>query len=85
MTVITANGLTQTCTVVVGNDKTAGDINGDGNVNLSDMMMCLNYVSGSGSLEGEALQMADVNGDGTVDLTDILRLLNYTSGASEEV
>ena len=75
----------RTCTVVVGNDKTAGDINGDGNVNLNDMMMCLNYVSGSGSLEGEALQRADVNGDGIVDLTDVMRLLNYTSGASGEV
>lgn len=85
ITVMTANGLTQTCTVVVGNNKSAGDINGDGNVNLSDMMMCLNYVSGSGSLEEEALQMADVNGDGTVDLTDVMRLLNYTSGASGEV
>lgn len=83
--VITANGLMRTCTVVVGNDKMAGDINGDGNVNLNDMMMCLNYVSGSGSLEEEALQRADVNGDGIVDLTDVMRLLNYTSGASGEV
>lgn len=60
----------------------AGDINGDGSINLSDLMMCLNYVSGAESLTDEQLVAADINSDGNVDLTDLMRLLAYTSGQS---
>lgn len=56
-----------------------GDANGDGNVNLVDLMMCLNHVSRKGQLEGNAFLAADVNEDGNVDLMDLMRILNYVS------
>lgn len=45
-----------------------GDINGDGNINLVDLMQCLNHVGGKEFLEGETLEAADINEDGTVNL-----------------
>lgn len=61
---------------------TAGDINGDGNVNLVDLMMCLNHVSGEETLADDAFLAADINEDGNVNLTDLMRLLNFLSGES---
>ena len=59
-----------------------GDINGDGNINLVDLMQCLNHVGGKEFIEGEALEAADINEDGTVNLVDLMRLLNYVGGKS---
>lgn len=59
-----------------------GDINGDGNINLVDLMQCLNHVGGKEFLEGETLEAADINEDGTVNLVDLMRLLNYVGGKS---
>ena len=59
-----------------------GDINGDGNINLVDLMQCLNHVGGKEFLEGETLEAADINEDGTANLVDLMRLLNYVGGKS---
>ena len=64
-------------------EVTIGDINGDGNINLVDLMQCLNHVGGKEFLEGDALKAADINEDGTVNLVDLMRLLNYVGGKSE--
>ncbi len=60
-----------------GEDITTGDINQDGQINLVDLMKCLNHVGRKELLEGEALKAADINGDGSVNLVDLMRLLNY--------
>ena len=62
-----------------------GDINGDGNINLVDLMQCLNHVGGKEFLEGETLEAADINEDGTVNLVDLMRLLNYVGGKSGSI
>ncbi len=46
----------------------AGDINGDGVVNGTDLLLLLNQFGGPGN--------ADLNGDGVVNGTDLLLLLN---------
>jgi hypothetical protein len=62
---------------------TTGDVTGDNNIDLYDLMMVLNHVSKKNSLVGTALTAADVNGDGKVDLIDLMRLLNYVSKKSK--
>ena len=62
-----------------------GDINGDGTVNLVDLMQCLNHVGGKEFIEGEALEAADINEDGIVNLVDLMRLLNYVGGKSGSI
>ena len=59
-----------------------GDLDGDGNINIMDMMQSLNYVSKKGQLTDEQFAAADINGDGKVNLTDLMLLLNYISKKS---
>ena len=69
---------TATCKIVVKEAvEIVGDINQDGNINLVDLMQCLNHVGRKELLEGKALEAADINGDGIVNLVDLMRLLNY--------
>ena len=59
-----------------------GDIDGNGEVNLVDLMMCLNHVSKKKMLEGDALAAADIDGKEGVTLVDLMRILNYVSKKS---
>ena len=56
---------------------TKGDINGDGQINLVDLMQCLNHVGRKEELTGGALLAADIDESGDVNLVDLMRLLNY--------
>ena len=47
-----------------GGEPCEGDINEDGSVSVSDLLLAIDQWGGSGS--------ADINGDGTVDVSDIL-------------
>ena len=53
-----------------------GDINKDGDINLFDLVMCLNHVAKKTILYGDSWIAADVNEDGVVDLFDLMQLLN---------
>lgn len=59
-----------------------GDCNMDGQVNLKDLMLCLNYVSKKSTLEGDAFATADIDDNGAVELKDLMRILNYVSKKS---
>lgn len=61
------------CTVKAGaGDALLGDINGDGVVNLSDVIALLNKVTDE---EDVALGVGDINGDGVINLSDVISLL----------
>ena len=60
----------------------SGDINHDGNVNIQDLMLCLNHVSQKSLLTGTGLSVADVDESGNVNIQDLMLLLNYVSGKS---
>lgn len=49
-----------------------GDINGDGEVNVTDIVALYSYILGNS--EGVDNQVADLNGDGDVNITDIVNL-----------
>jgi hypothetical protein len=68
------------CTVTVPGDVAPGDVNNDGKVSLSDLMLVLNHVSGKKYLTGDAIEAADVDGNGKVNLQDLMKILNYVSG-----
>ena len=51
----------------------SGDVNGDGKINVADIMEIINYLNGNPS-ENFNTTEADVNNDGTVDENDIREL-----------
>ena len=65
------------------NSATLGDINEDGQVNLVDLMQCLNHVGRKAFLTGNALLAADIDQNGDVNLVDLMRLLNYVGRKTE--
>ena len=48
-----------------------GDANGDGNVDIADVVTVLNVMA-----EGTNEAAADINGDGSVDIADCVTVLN---------
>ena len=48
-----------------------GDINGDGNVSVLDIVQVINLV-----LDSAYSEQADINGDSTVDILDIILIVN---------
>jgi len=54
-----------------------GDVNGDGKVTITDVLLCINAFGSTPSLPGWDPN-ADVNGDGKVNIIDIvLTLKNF--------
>jgi hypothetical protein len=54
-----------------------GDINSDGKVDISDVILCLRMAIG---LDPVNLNLADMNGDGEVDITDVILILRKAIG-----
>jgi len=63
-------------TPVIGAIK--GDVNGDGEVNVGDLVSVSNFMAGEGG--DITLEAADVNGDGEVNVGDMVVISNIMSG-----
>ena len=55
-----------------------GDVNGDGQVGIGDIISVTNYMAGE--FNGITLEQADVNGDGEVGIGDIISITNIMAG-----
>ena len=55
----------------ISNGSMAGDVNGDGMVNVQDIILIVNMI-----LDGGYSGVADVNGDGAVNVQDIILIVN---------
>ena len=55
----------------------AGDVNGDGKVDISDLRLTLRTVCGKVELTADQRKAADVEADGTVDIKDLRKILRY--------
>ena len=58
-----------------------GDANGDGKVNVTDIVEMVNHILGSES-DKFLFDAADVNEDGKVNVTDIVMVVNIILGSS---
>ena len=56
-----------------------GDVNGDGEVNISDATDIQRYAAKLTVLSGSSLKAADVNGDGTVNINDSTVIQKYVA------
>ena len=50
-----------------------GDINGDGEVNVSDVTALINKILGSSTYSDA---VCDINGDGEINVSDVTALIN---------
>lgn len=57
-----------------------GDVNHDGIVNVTDVVLCVDYVLGD-SLEGFFADRADMDGDGIINVTDVVIIVDTALGA----
>ena len=49
-----------------------GDVNGDGKLNIMDVLLAQRSILGLGKLRAEEIARADLNGNGKVDILDVL-------------
>ena len=63
-----------TCTLTISN-SIPGDANGDGDIDVTDIVTIANYILGRTS-DTMDLAGADANGDGEIDVTDIVTVAN---------
>ena len=63
--------------------STAGDVNGDDEVNMVDALMVMRHAMGLDEIAEPNLPYADVNGDGVVDMADALLIARYAMGLIE--
>ena len=63
---------------------TPGDINGDGKVDVKDLVRLMRVLAGDKNIESDPV-MNDTNGDTKVDTKDLIRLMKYLSGQDVEI
>lgn len=57
-----------------------GDINGDGEINVLDVSLVMQYVLGLITLSEDQKIAADVNGDGLINVLDVNLIMQYSLG-----
>ena len=63
-----------------------GDVNNDGQVDISDVLYVLLYIMADSSIilpNNGDISLGDINNDGTVDLADVLLLVQYIDNPSD--
>ena len=60
-----------------------GDVNGDGVVNILDVLAVVNYILGTITITGDAFIQADCNNDGEINILDALGIVNMVLGIGD--
>ena len=68
--------------VANGQQSLRGDVNGDGAVNVGDIMAIINVMAVQEGAAGERNADADVNGDGAVNVGDIMAVINIMADSA---
>jgi len=63
-------------------EEMLGDANGDGTVNVTDVVAIVNYILGKPNSNFN-LSVADVNGDGEINVTDVVAVVNIILGKTK--
>ncbi|UCE20240.1 MAG: DUF5110 domain-containing protein [Gemmatimonadota bacterium] len=79
---------TQDALVLYGQDLSfvgdKGDVNGDGHLDVLDVIAVIRHILGIQVLGGSALWRADCDGNGRVDVTDVVSIVNVVLGIIPE-
>jgi hypothetical protein len=53
-----------------------GDVNGDGEVNIADATVLVDYLLGNNTMTNLHLEVADMNGDNEINIADVTSLID---------
>lgn len=63
-----------------------GDVNGDGEVNVTDIIAMLNHIKKTNVITNEAkLEAASLSGEGSITVTDVVKELNYIKRTIDDI
>ena len=57
-----------------------GDINADGNINVQDVIMLINFILDIEEPDAGQQYAADMNGDGTLNVIDVVLIVSLIIG-----
>ena len=57
-----------------------GDVNGDGMINISDLIKVRNHILGENRLQGAYSRSADVSRDSLINISDLIKVRNHILG-----
>lgn len=60
-----------------------GDVNGDGEISVTDMIAVKSHLLEKTALSGAAAAAADANGDGEISITDFIQIKSHILGKSQ--
>ena len=61
-------------------EKRIGDVNGDGELTLADVILIARSIVGLDTLTPKQMAVSDVNGDTLVNNQDVIKLARYLAG-----
>ncbi len=62
--------------LVCSNNILLGDINQDNNINISDVVLLINYILNGENISDEEFLIADLNQDDSINVSDVVMLVN---------
>ena len=65
--------------IIIDDGSNMGDVNGDGDVNVTDVTLLVNYILGYQN-DNFLIENADINGDGSISVTDVTTLVGIILG-----
>ena len=60
-----------------------GDVNDDGEIDLFDLLIIVNHILGTETLDPDDVEKADCNSDGVINLLDLVGIVNVILGTGE--
>lgn len=76
----TTDGETTDGETTAEDDYTTGDLDGNGKIDINDIVKLAAHIKGKRILSGAALKAADVNGDGKININDLVKVAAHVKG-----
>jgi len=62
-----------------------GDVNGDGKINILDVVMVMQHVLDLHTLNADQISAADVTGEGDINVLDVTRIMKFSLGLTDNL